>query len=189
MLYHSAPDVQVRSVSPMPSDWHARFNCKGREYVYVIWTAVDRRRCPVFWRNRVWDVRGRLDDQAMDSAAQALVGFHNFSAFRHSGCQAASPWRTLTALRVTKYPPCEELSHLTFCGISDDELRENILFVHAKAPSFLYRQVRSLVGLLKVVGEGRLGFNDVMSILYSGARARCPPPAPAHGLFLVNVHY
>ncbi len=106
---------------------------------------------------------------AMHAAAQRLIGTHDFTTFRHSECQAKSPVKTLDRLDVRR--------------LKDD------IHVMASARSFLHTQVRSMVGALIAVGEGRWNADDVTRALYARSRSACAPVAPAEGLYLVKVDY
>jgi tRNA pseudouridine38-40 synthase len=110
-----------------------------------------------------------LDHEAMGEAARQLVGHHDFTTFRSTKCQAASPVRTLDRLEVRRQG-------------------EEIL-IEAESRSFLHNQVRSLVGSLKLVGEGKWRAADLSAALAARDRRRCGPVAPADGLYLVGVAY
>lgn len=155
--------LQVESVSP---DFHARFSARGRGYIYKI---LNRRARSVLLENRVWHVAFPLDVEKMKEGATYLLGHHDFSAFRGSGCQALSPLKTLDRLDIVK---------------QDDEIN----FV-VEARSFLYHQVRNMVGTLKMVGDGHLEPQAVQSILESRCRAQAGVTAPACGLYLSKVLY
>ncbi|MFL5236681.1 MAG: tRNA pseudouridine(38-40) synthase TruA, partial [Rhizomicrobium sp.] len=118
---------------------------------------------------RVWHLVRDLDIAAMQIAARALVGKHDFTTFRSGECQAKSPARTLDRL---------ELSYV------EDEIH-----VSAQARSFLHNQVRSMVGSLKMVGEGKWSPHDLDAALQAKDRARCGPVAPPEGLYLMRVDY
>jgi tRNA pseudouridine38-40 synthase len=105
----------------------------------------------------------------MRDAASVLVGHHDFTTFRAAQCQAKSPVRTLDTLDVTSV---------------DGEIR-----IGASARSFLHNQVRSMVGSLKLVGEGKWTKNDLRAALEARDRTACGPVAPAFGLFLMAVDY
>ena len=161
------PDpISVLACEPVPDDFDARFSASARHYLYRI---VNRRGPLALDRNRAWQVVHALDDAAMHEAAQALVGHHDFSTFRSSECQAASPIKTLDILSVTR-------------------LGEEIK-IEASARSFLHNQVRSMVGSLKLVGEGKWRPRDLRAALEARDRAACGPVAPPHGLYLVKVDY
>ena len=120
-------------------------------------------------RGRAWWVSGALDAAAMQDAAQLLVGHHDFTSFRSSICQAASPVKTLDRLEVER---------------EGEEIR-----IHAAARSFLHHQVRNMVGSLKLVGEGRWRADDIAAALAAKDRRAAGPTAPPEGLFLVEVRY
>lgn len=137
-------------------DFDARFSATARHYLYRI---LSRRAPPALERNRVWWVPIELDADKMQQAAQVLVGHHDFTTFRAAGCQATSPMRTLDRLDVTR---------------SRQEIH-----VTASARSFLHNQVRSMVGSLKLVGEGKWDISDLRAALEGRNRAGCGPVAPA----------
>jgi len=147
-------------------DFDARFSAKARHYIYRI---IDRRSPLALERNRAWGVFRKLDAKAMHDAAQVLVGHHDFTTFRSTECQAASPEKTLDRLDVSRHG--------------------EIIRVEASARSFLHNQVRSMVGSLKAVGEGRWTNADLEKALDAKDRAACGPVAPACGLYLVKVDY
>ena len=105
----------------------------------------------------------------MHAAAQRLVGRHDFTTFRSAECQAKSPVKTLDRLDVAR--------------IRDD------IHITASARSFLHSQVRSMVGALVLVGEGKWSVDDVSAALERRDRAACAPVAPPDGLYLVRVEY
>ena len=158
--------IAVLSVEEAGPDFHARFSTRTRSYLYRI---VNRRSPLALYRGRAWQVPVPLDAQAMERAAHVLVGRHDFSTFRDSLCQAKSPVKTLDALEVER---------------DGDEIR-----MIARARSFLHRQVRSMVGTLKVVGEGKWTADDVAAALAACDRRASGPTAPAEGLYLLEVTY
>jgi tRNA pseudouridine38-40 synthase len=117
----------------------------------------------------VWHVVHGLDAEAMDDAAKLLVGKHDFTTFRAAECQAKSPVKTLDRLEVRR---------------AGDEIR-----IEASAPSFLHHQVRSMVGSLKLVGEGKWRAQDLAAALAAKNRSHCGPVAPPDGLYLERVDY
>jgi tRNA pseudouridine38-40 synthase len=147
-------------------DFHARFSATKRHYLYRI---LVRRPPPALERGRVWHVVHELDADAMDEAAKALLGQHDFTTFRSSECQAKSPVKTLDRLDVRR---------------ASDEI-----YIEASARSFLHNQVRSMVGSLKLVGEGKWRPRELSAALAAMDRARCGPVAPPEGLYLVRVDY
>lgn len=164
---HVRPDpvavVMAESVAP---DFDARFSAIRRHYLYRI---ASRRAPPVLDRDRVWWVSTPLDAAAMHAAAQPLLGRHDFTTYRNAQCQARSPVRTLDQLDVSR---------------EADEI-----VIRAAARSFLHSQVRSMVGTLKKVGEGRWPVSAPGDALAACDRARSGPVAPAQGLYLVAVDY
>lgn len=147
-------------------DWHARFSAQGRRYLYRILTRPGR---PALDRNRVWHVRKSLDADAMQAAAQRLVGHHDFTTFRDLACQSKSPEKTLDVARV-------------------ERVGEEVRLVF-EARSFLHRQVRSMTGSLVEVGLSRWSAEDLKAALEARDRSRCGPVAPSDGLYLTGVVY
>ena len=165
--HHLRPDpIAVLACEVKADDWHARFSCLGRSYLYRI---ANRRAPLTLDRSRAWQVSQPLDEAAMHRAAQALVGRHDFTTFRDAGCQAASPEKTLDIARVERVG---EEAHLYFA-----------------ARSFLHRQVRSMTGTLVQVGLGRWTPDDVRMALEARDRKACGPVAPSTGLYLTGVDY
>ncbi len=158
--------VAVLAVEKATDSFHARFSAKRRHYLYRI---VNRRADLALERDRAWRVPRPLDAAAMHAAAQRLIGRHDFTTFRAADCQAKSPVKTLDRLDVER---------------AGDEVR-----VHASARSFLHHQVRSMVGSLVLVGEGKWSANDFSAALAARSRAACGPVAPPEGLYLVSVDY
>lgn len=158
--------VAVLTAAVAAPDFHARFSAVARHYRYRI---VCRRAPLALDLGRAWHVMRALDAQAMHVAAQGLIGRHDFTTFRAAECQAKSPVKTLDRLNVS----------------ADGE----DVFIDASARSFLHNQVRSLVGTLKLVGEGKWTSNDVREALDARDRARCGPVAPPDGLYLMRVDY
>lgn len=158
--------VAVLRAELVDESFDARFSAKRRHYRYRI---LNRRAPAALAAARVWLVKRPLDADAMQAAAQCLLGRHDFSTFRDSECQAASPVRTLDRCDVVRQ------------GESID--------VIVSAQSFLHRQVRSMVGSLEHVGSGRWRAEDLRSALEAADRARCGRVAPANGLYLAAVDY
>jgi tRNA pseudouridine38-40 synthase len=161
------PDpISVLSCERAAEDFDARFSATARHYLYRI---VNRRAPLALDRDRAWQVPHDIDAAAMDEAAQLLVGNHDFTTFRSSECQASSPVKTLDRIGVTQ---------------ARDEIR-----IEAKARSFLHNQVRSMVGSLKLVGEGKWSARDLKAALDARTRGACGPVAPPSGLYLARVDY
>jgi len=165
--HHLRPaPIAVLSAGQVAEDFHARFSATSRSYLYRI---VNRRAPLTLERGRAWFVPVPLDAGAMDEAARVLVGHHDFTSFRAAECQAASPVKTLDLLEVTR---------------DGAEVR-----VRAGARSFLHRQVRNMVGSLKLVGEGKWDRADLAAALAACDRRAGGPAAPAEGLYLTAVGY
>lgn len=165
--FHLRPDpISVVEARAVPDTFDARRSAVSRSYLYRI---LVRRAPPALERHRVWWIPVPLDADAMHGAAQRLIGRHDFTTFRAAQCQAKSPVRTLDRLDVSR--AAEEIH------------------VVAKAQSFLHNQVRSLVGTLRLVGEGRMSADDVSAALSACDRSRCGPVAPPDGLYLTSVGY
>lgn len=165
------PDpIAITACEVVPDDWHARFSCIGRRYLYRI---ANRRAPLTLDRNRAWQVPQDLDAAAMHRAAQALVGLHDFTTFRSVQCQSASPVKTLDRLDVerTETPWGEEVR------------------IHAAARSFLHHQVRSMVGCLALVGMGRWPETRMAEALAARDRQALGLNAPPQGLYFVEAVY
>jgi tRNA pseudouridine38-40 synthase len=158
--------IAVLEVSRVDEEFHARFSAVARHYRYRI---ICRMAPLTLSRHKAWLVRGDLDAGAMHKAAQLLVGKHDFTTFRAVQCQAKSPVKTLERLEVSR--------------------QGEVIDVFASAPSFLHHQVRSIVGSLKLVGEGKWSAAELKAVLDAADRRRCGPVAPADGLYLLSVDY
>lgn len=161
------PDpVAILDCAAVASDWHARFSCIGRRYVY----RIENRRAPLtFARGLAWRVARRLDSEAMHLAAQQLVGRHDFTTFRSAHCQADSPLRTLDRLDVERV--------------------DDTITIHAAARSFLHHQVRSMVGCLSLVGLGKWSARDLKGALDARDRDALGLNAPPDGLYFAGADY
>ncbi|UZK67196.1 tRNA pseudouridine(38-40) synthase TruA [Sphingomonas sp. M1-B02] len=158
--------VAVLDCVAVPDDWHSRFSCLGRHYEY----RIVQRRAPLTWEaGLAWRIAAELDEAAMQAGAQQLVGRHDFTTFRSAHCQADSPLRTLDRLDVTR--------------------EGDRIVVRASARSFLHHQVRSMVGCLALVGQGKWTSADMRSALEARDRAALGFNAPSDGLFFVAADY
>jgi tRNA pseudouridine38-40 synthase len=158
--------ISVLSVEKVADDWHARFSCIGRRYLYRI---LNRRAPPALERGRVWHVPVPVDVDAMAEGAAMLVGRHDFTTFRSVHCQSDSPVKTLDGLEVRR---------------DGDEIH-----VEAAARSFLHHQVRSMVGCLALVGRGQWNPQDIRRALEARDRAALGLNAPPDGLYFVEAVY
>jgi tRNA pseudouridine38-40 synthase len=158
--------VAILTAEPAADDFDARFSALRRHYLYRV---INRRADLTLDLRRAWRAPRPLDARAMHTAAQVLVGRHDFTTFRATECQAKSPVKTLDRLDVEPW---------------GSELR-----IHASARSFLHHQVRSMVGSLVQVGDGRWSADDLARALAARDRRACGPVAPPDGLYLVGVDY
>ncbi|MGH8278283.1 MAG: tRNA pseudouridine(38-40) synthase TruA [Gammaproteobacteria bacterium] len=159
-------DIAVRWVQPVSDEFHARFRARAREYRYTILNRLTR---PALARLQVTWLHHSLNVTPMQEAAQALVGEHDFSAFRAAECQARSPVRTLYRLEVTR--------------------SGEYVVIEAVANGFLQHMVRNIAGVLIAVGTGRQASAWVPAVLAGRERARAGVTAPAQGLCFVAVSY
>lgn len=164
-LVRPAP-VSVTAVAEVADDWHARFSCTGRRYLYRI---LNRRGPPALLRGKVWHIGQPLDLDAMAEGAAKLIGTHDFTTFRSAHCQSASPVKSLDELTVERVG--EEVH------------------VRAAARSFLHHQVRSMVGCLALVGRGRWSVEDIAAALAAKDRAALGLNAPPDGLYFAQAIY
>ncbi|WP_421761155.1 tRNA pseudouridine(38-40) synthase TruA [Devosia sp.] len=167
MNFHTKPHpIAIITAEAVPDEFEARFSATARHYEYRI---LNRRGRPALDTGKVWHVPMDLDVDAMHFAAQSILGKHDFTTFRAAECQANSPIRTLDTFTVSR--------------------QGEIIVVIAKARSFLHSQVRSMVGSLKLVGEGRWTPAAFRAALDAHDRSRCGPLAPPDGLYLTKVDY
>lgn len=147
-------------------DWHSRFSCTGRRYQY----RIRNRRAPLTVDiNRAWHIRPDLDHEAMQRAAQTLVGHHDFTTFRSAHCQSESAVKTLDRLDVRR--------------------ESDWVIIDTAARSFLHHQVRSMVGCLALVGMGRWTEPQIEQALVAADRHELGLNAPPHGLYFVAAEY
>ena len=158
--------IAILHCEEVADDWHARYSCIGRSYQYRI---LNRRASLTLEKGRVWRVGPHLDADAMHAAAQILVGVHDFTTFRSTACQSASPVKSLERLNVRR-----EGQHV---------------IVEAAALSFLHHQVRSMVGSLVAVGLGRWTADDLQAALDAADRSALAENAPPEGLYFVRAIY
>ena len=158
--------VSILNIQKRSNNFHARHSAKERVYKYFI---INRRSPLVLEKNKAWHIKKKLNVKIMKKGADILKGTHNFSTFRASSCQAKSPIKTMKKAIIKKN---KDRIVLTF-----------------QSKSFLQQQVRSMVGSLKYLGEGKWDLDDFKKAFLSKKRTMCAPPAPAHGLYLTKVVY
>ena len=165
-FFLSRHPVSILDIKKRQNGFHARHSANERVYKYFI---INRRSSLVLEKNKAWHIKKKLDVKIMKKGALLLKGTHNFSTFRASSCQAKSPIKTMKKATIKK---SKHRIILTF-----------------QSKSFLQQQVRSMVGSLKYLGEGKWNLNDFKKAFLSKKRKKCAPPAPAHGLYLVKIKY
>lgn len=165
-FYVKPHPVSVLESEPVDNEFHARLSATKRIYLYKI---TNRRAPLAVEKGLSWHIPQELDLDVMNAAAETLIGKHDFTTFRAVGCQASSPVKTLDYLGV--------------------ERDEGLVLISVRARSFLYHQVRNMVGTLKLVGLGKWTVDNVAEALAARDRAKGGPTAPPHGLYLTEVVY
>ena len=158
--------ISILSIKKRNEKFHSRYSAKARIYKYII---LNRESSPTINKNRVWHIKKKINLENIKKGAKFLIGKRDFSTFRASACSAKSPIRTLEKVNILK--------------------KKNEIFIEFKSRSFLQTQVRSMVGCLKYLGEGKWNFKKFKNVTLSKKRTLCAPPAPPHGLFLKKVIY
>ena len=158
--------VTVLKINKTNKIFHARFDAKKRTYQYTI---INRQSPLALQKNKAWHIRKKLNVKDMKKGAKLLLGTHDFSTFRASSCGAKSPIKTIEKISIKK--------------------NKDKLILEFTSKSFLQQQVRSMVGCIKYVGEGKWKLDDFEQIFRSRKRIKCAPPAPACGLYLKNISY
>ena len=158
--------ITVLKIEKINNKFHARFDAKKRTYQYKI---INRPSPLALQKSKAWHIRKKLDVKAMGKGAKLLLGTHDFSTFRASSCGAKSPIKTMETISIKK---------------NKDKI--TLKFI---SKSFLQQQVRSMVGSIKYLGDGKWNLNDFKKSFKSKNRLRCAPPAPACGLYLTNIKY
>lgn len=169
--FHLKPHpVSIVDVAQVDDNFSARFSAVERQYIYRI---LNRRAPATFHKGQVWRVPYILDVKAMQDAANHLIGLHDFTTFRSTMCQAASPVKTIDEARVEVH----------------ETLEGREVQFHFRARSFLHNQIRSIVGTLERVGGGGWTAEDFKEVLDAADRQACGPVAPPQGLYLSKVVY
>ncbi len=158
--------VVILKIKKRNYNFHARFSAKMRIYRYVI---INRPSNPILEKNKVWHIIKQLDLNLMKKGAKKLVGTKDFSTFRASSCRAKSPVKTLKMAKIKSF--------------------KSRIEIEFRSQSFLQRQVRSMVGCLKYLGEKKWSLKKFESVIKSKNRSMCAPPAPPEGLYLTRVIY
>ena len=158
--------VTILKINKINKKFHARHDAKRRTYQYLI---INRQSPLALQKNKAWHIRKKLDVKAMIKGAKLLLGTHDFSTFRAASCGAKSPIKTMEKILIKK--------------------NKDKITLQFTSRSFLQQQVRSMVGCLKYLGEGKWNLNDFKNSFKSVNRSKCAPPAPACGLYLKNINY
>ena len=158
--------VTILKINKINKNFHARHDAKKRTYQYLI---INRQSPLALQKNKAWHIRKKLDVKAMIKGAKLLLGTHDFSTFRAASCGAKSPIKTMEKILIKK--------------------NKDKITLQFTSRSFLQQQVRSMVGCLKYLGEGKWNLNDFKNSFKSVNRSKCAPPAPACGLYLKNINY
>ena len=158
--------VTVLKINKASKKFHARFDAKKRTYQYTI---INRQSPLTLQKNKAWHIRKKLDIKVMKKGAKLLLGTHDFSTFRSSSCGAKSPIKTMEKISIKK-----------------NQEKITLKFI---SRSFLQQQVRSMVGCIKYLGDGKWKLEDFKKSFKSKSRLKCAPPAPACGLYLAKIKY
>ena len=158
--------LTVLKINKVNKKFHARHEAKKRTYLYLI---INRQSPLALQKNKAWHIRKNLDVSSMKIGAKILLGTHNFSTYRAASCGAKSPIRTMEKILIKK--------------------NKDKITLQFTSRSFLQQQVRSMVGCIKYLGEGKWNLNDFKYSFKSKNRSKCAPPAPACGLYLKKISY
>ena len=158
--------ISILDVIKQKKDFHARFSAKLRTYEYLI---INRQGTLSIYKNKAWHVKKKIDLSLMKKGAKLFEGSHDFSTFRSASCSAKSPLKKIYPIKISKV--------------------SELIKIRISSKSFLQNQVRSMVGCLKYLSTYKWSFNDFKKAFKSKERNNCAPPAPASGLYLLNIKY
>tara|TARA_B110000211_G_scaffold146003_1_gene166516 strand:+ start:1540 stop:2280 length:741 start_codon:yes stop_codon:yes gene_type:complete len=158
--------ISILAIKEKSKEFHARHHAKERIYEYQI---VNRQGSLSIDNYKSWHIKKKINITLLKKAANILEGTHDFSTFRSASCSAKSPIKKMNSVKIKK--------------ISDK------IFIRFSSRSFLQNQVRSMVGCLKYLATGKWNFNEFKKTFRSKKRIKCAPPAPACGLYLVDIKY
>lgn len=170
-------DIRIINSEETESDFHPRYDALRKSYFYII--AMKTKQTAFLYRY-VWDVKTKLDVEALIKAAGILQGKHDFSSFRGSGCSAKTTVREIYALEITSHRKISFMS----AAIKGDFFK-----IRIEANAFLRHMARNIVGTLVEIGRGRISPETIKGILKSCDRKKAGPTAPANGLFLEKIIY
>jgi tRNA pseudouridine38-40 synthase len=163
------PDISVINSYEVAADWHSQYSCKSRTYEYKILITDPRQG---IFHDTHWQIREKLDIEAMQAAAELLQGTHDFKAFSTTGSTAKTTVKTISSLEI--------------CKLTTDNCQ---LSIRVTADGFLYNMVRIIAAQLVKVGRGQITPAQLLAALKSGKRANCRECAPACGLYFVEAEY
>ena len=158
--------ISILDVIKKKKDFHARFSAKLRTYEYLI---INRQGNLSIYKNKAWHVKKKIDLSLMKKGAKLFEGNHDFSTFRAASCSAKSPLKKIYPIKISKVG--------------------EMIKIRISSKSFLQNQVRSMVGCLKYLSSYKWSLNDFKKAFKSKKRNNCAPPAPASGLYLLNIKY
>ncbi len=158
--------ISIIKINRKKKNFHARYSVKKKIYKYII---LNRLTTSPIYNGRVWFIKNKLNLIKMKKGIKYYLGTHNFTAMRAASCTAKSPIRTISKAEIKK--------------------RGEKIFIIFESKSFLQKQVRSMVGCLKYVGESKWKPEKIKSVIISKKRQFCAPPAPPEGLYLEKVFY
>jgi len=162
----SNKSVTVLKINRVNKNFHARYDAQKRTYLYLI---INRQSPLALQKNKAWHIRKKLDIKAMKKGAKFLLGTHDFSTYRAASCGAKSPVKTMEKILIKK--------------------NKDKISLQFTSRSFLQQQVRSMVGCIKYLGDGKWNIDEFLKAFKSKKRSKCAPPAPACGLYLKNIFY
>lgn len=160
-------NIDIAVIRVYACDLHARFDAKERFYTYHI---LNRSAPSPLLKNRAWHIPQTLDIDLMQKGCEALIGHHNFNAFRSSACEAKNAQRTLN------HAQCER--------VSSDQIH-----LRFSAQAFLHNQVRIMVGTLVYIGLGKIPVSQIQQAFNSGMRQHTGKTAPPYGLYFSGARY
>jgi len=170
-------DIRILDAVETDKDFHPRYGATRKSYFYII---SEGRHQSSFLHRYAWNVRSCLDLDGMGKAAVLLIGEHDFSSFRASGCGAKGPVRKVYAADITRL---EDMSFMT------SPIKGNFIKIRIVANAFLRHMVRNIVGTMVEVGRGKISVDEFSRIFQSRDRTIAGPTAPAQGLFLEKIIY
>ncbi|MFH2013001.1 MAG: tRNA pseudouridine(38-40) synthase TruA [Pseudomonadota bacterium] len=161
------PDIAIKEISEVEENFHARYSAKSKIYRYVI---LNQRFPSPLYRNFSWFIPFNLDIEKMEKATQCLIGKHDFSSFKASGCNSRNPVREVLAVSLNKD-------------------NKGFIIFDIEANAFLKQMVRNIVGTLVDVGQRNTGVKEFKDIFFSKDRRKAGKTAPPQGLYLIKVNY